>query len=606
MKQWSEDLIPVERACTLDGLFYQRLHRSPDRKAYQWFDRATERWRSLSWRETADQVARWRAALSAEALSAGDRVAVLLRNCPEWVIFDQAALSLGLITVPLYTDDRADNAAHILQDADCKVLLIQDASRWKRLAPAIGEALYPERVVILEDGEQSRRLATYDERVMIAANWLPERGEPWTQRVADPQSLATIVYTSGTTGRPKGVMLSHRNILANAHASVTMLDVYQEDVFLSFLPLSHMLERMGSYYLPMMTGSTVAYARSINQLAEDLQMIRPSVIIAVPRVFERVYQRIQDQLQGRPKLLRSLFKLAVRTGWIDFERRQGRRGWHPLLLLWPWLRRKVARPVLERLGGRLRAAVSGGAPLPFGVAQLFIGLELPLVQGYGLTETSPVVAVNPLEDNRPDSVGIPLRGIQVRIGADDELQVKGPCNMLGYWNNHVATARMFTTDGWLRTGDQARIEHRHIFITGRIKDILVLSNGEKVPPADMEMTLGLDPLVDQVMILGEGRSFLTAIIVLSSELWPGLARDYGLDPNQAESLSNPQLLRDLLRRIRDALADFPGYAKVRRISLTLEPWTIENGLLTPTMKTKRTQVLAEYKDAIERMYAEHH
>ncbi|MCF8014504.1 MAG: AMP-binding protein, partial [Chromatiaceae bacterium] len=271
MNRWSEDLISVERARTLDGLFHQRLRRSPDRAAYQWFDRTSERWRSISWRETADQIARWRAALSAEALSPGDRVAVLLRNCTEWVIFDQAALSLGLITVPLYTDDRADNAAHILQDADCKVLLIQDANRWKRLAPAIGDALYPERVVILEDSEQSRRVATYDERVVVATNWLPEHGEPWAQRDADPNSLATIVYTSGTTGRPKGVMLSHLNILANAHASVTMLDVYQEDVFLSFLPLSHMLVRMGSYYLPMLTGSAVAYARSITQLAEDLQ-----------------------------------------------------------------------------------------------------------------------------------------------------------------------------------------------------------------------------------------------------------------------------------------------------------------------------------------------
>ncbi|MFP4495719.1 MAG: AMP-dependent synthetase/ligase [Halochromatium sp.] len=605
MNQWSEDLISVERAGTLDGLFHQRLHRSPDRPAYQWFDRAADDWRSMTWRETAEQVARWRAALAGESVQAGDRVAVLLRNGPEWVIFDQAALSLGLVSVPLYTEDRAENAAHILQDADCKMLLIQDASRWKRLAPALGETLQLERVVILEDSEQSRRIVTYDERAVIAARWLPEHGEPWTQRVADPHSLATIVYTSGTTGRPKGVMLSHFNILANAHASVTMLDVYQEDIFLSFLPLSHMLERMGSYYLPMMTGSTVAYARSITQLGEDLQTIRPTVIIAVPRVFERVYQRIQDQLEGRPKPLRALFKFAVQVGWMAFEHRQGRRRWHPLLLLWPWLRRKVARPVLERLGGRLRAAVSGGAPMPFAVARLFIGLELPLVQGYGLTETSPVVAVNPLEDNRPDSVGIPLRGIQVRIGADDELQVRGPCNMLGYWNHHAATAHMFTADGWLRTGDQARIDGRHVYITGRIKDILVLSNGEKVPPADIEMTLGLDPLFDQVLIDGEGRSYLTALLVMNPDLWPELARDYGLDPEQPESLSHPPLLRDLVKRIREALVDFPGYAKVRRVALTLEPWSIDNGLLTPTMKVKRAQVLAHHRDAVERMYAEH-
>lgn len=606
MSNWSEDLISTERAISLDGLFHQRVQRSPDRTAYRWFDRKASEWRSLTWRETKAQVARWRSALRQEQLSTGDRVAVLLRNCPEWVIFDQAALSLGLITVPLYTDDRAENAAHILEDADCKVLLIQDANRWKRLAPAIGDAVCPERVLLLEDGEQARRAATYDERVSLVSSWLPAEGEGWSQRAADPDSLATIVYTSGTTGRPKGVMLSHRNILANAHASVTMLDVYQEDLFLSFLPLSHMLERTASYYLPMMTGSEVAYARSASQLADDLQRIRPTVIIAVPRVFERVYQRLQDQLRGRPKLVRKLFRLAVHVGWINFEYRQGRQRWHPLLLLWPWLRRKVARPVLERLGGRLRAAVSGGAPLPVEVARLFIGLELPLIQGYGLTETSPVVAVNPLEDNRPASVGIPLRGIRVRIGADDELQVKGPCNMLGYWNNHAATARMFTPDGWLRTGDQARIDGSHVYITGRIKDILVLSNGEKVPPADMEMTIGLDPLFDQVMVVGEGRSYLTAILVLNPDLWPAVAADYGLEPDRPESLADAQLLRDLIARVRTALADFPGYAKVRRITLTLEPWTIENGLLTPTMKTKRNLVLEHHAAAVKLMYQEHH
>lgn len=604
MNNWSEDLIPLDRARTLDGLFYQRVRRSPERDAYRWFDRAEQRWRAISWAQTAAQVARWRDALAGEDLQAGDRVAILLRNCPEWVIFDQAALSLGLVTVPLYTDDRAENAAYILQDSAAKVLLIQDGSRWRRLADAIGKARWPQRVVLLDDGDLSRRLAAEDERAVIAADWLPGAGQDWQQRDGDPHALATIVYTSGTTGRPKGVMLSHDNILTNAHGGITMLSVYQQDLFLSFLPLSHTLERTASYYLPMMSGSTVAYARSVAQLADDLQTVRPTVIIAVPRVFERVYQRIQEQLRGRPAPLQALFRLATRVGWIAFERSQGRRGWHPLLVLWPLLRRKVGRPVLDKLGGRLRAAVSGGAALPFDVARTFISLGLPLVQGYGLTETSPVIAVNPLEDNRPDSVGIALRGIQVRIGADEEVQVKGPCNMLGYWNNHAATAQLLGADGWLRTGDQGRIDGKHLYITGRLKDILVLSNGEKVPPGDMEMAIGLDPLFEQVLVIGEGRSYLTALLVLNADLWPGLAQEYGLDPDRSESLSDPQLLKDILKRIRDALRDFPGYAKVRRVTLSLEPWSIDNGLMTPTMKVKRSQVLSHYRDRVEQMYAQ--
>jgi long-chain acyl-CoA synthetase len=457
-------------------------------------------------------------------------------------------------------------------------------------------------VVLMEEADAAARAAAQDPRVVICAHWLPATGKQWEQRDGDPDELATIVYTSGTTGRPKGVMLSHRNILSNAHGGLKLIDVYQQDEFLSFLPLSHMLERTGSYYLPMMAGASVSYARSVAQLGEDLQTIRPTLMIAVPRVFERVYQRINDQLRSRPAPVRWLFQLAVKAGWIAFEHGQGRRGWHPLLLLWPFLRGKIAKPVMDKLGGRMRGAVSGGAPLPFEVARVFIGLGLPLLQGYGLTETSPIIAVNPIEDNRPDSVGVPLRGLQARIGADDELQVKSPCNMLGYWNNHAATTKVLDADGWFSTGDQARIEGHHLYITGRLKDILVLSNGEKVPPADMEMAIGFDPLFEQVLVIGEGRSYLTALLVLNSDLWSGLAREYGLAPEKPESLDDPHLLKDMQKRIRDVLADFPGYAKIRRVTLTLEPWSIDNGLMTPTMKVKRGQVAERYKREIGNMY----
>jgi long-chain acyl-CoA synthetase len=550
----------------------------------------------------AHWVARWRSALADEALEIGDRVAILLRNCPEWVMFDQAALSLGLITVPLYTDDRAENASYILQDAAVKLLLVQDAGRWKRLAEAIGDAPFPRRVVILEASPTAGELAAEDARVVVAEDWLPDSAPELEQRDGDPSALATIVYTSGTTGRPKGVMLSHHNILSNAHGALSIIDCYQEDRFLSFLPLSHTLERTGGYYLPMMAGASVAFARSVAQLAEDMQSIRPTVIIAVPRVFERVHQRILEQMRTRPAPVRWLFRLAVASGWRAFLHEQGRGGWHPLLLLWPLLRRKVADQVLAKLGGRLRIAVSGGAPLPGPVAHTFISLGLPLLQGYGLTETSPVISFNPLKDNIPESVGVPLPGIQLRIGPEDELLVKGDNVMLGYWNNQEATARVLSPDGWLHTGDQARLDAGHIHITGRIKDILVLSNGEKVPPADMEIAIAMDPLFEQVMVIGEGRSYLTAILVLNSDLWPGLAKEQGLDPGLPESLQDPMLNKAILQRIRSALHDFPGYAKIRRVTLTLEPWTIDNGLLTPTMKVKRSKVVNRYQESIEGMF----
>ncbi|NCA70249.1 MAG: long-chain fatty acid--CoA ligase [Sphingobacteriia bacterium] len=601
MSQWTNDMIPIDQAATLDGLFMERVRRTPDGVAYRHCDRGGT-WHDLTWAQMSQQVARWRAALAGEGLVSGDRVAILLRNCPEWVMFDQAALALGLVLVPLYTDDRPDNASYILQDAGVQLLLVQDAGRWSRLAEAIATAPCPRRVVILDSSEAASRHAEMDRRVVVARDWLPGEAPALESGSEDPQALATIVYTSGTTGRPKGVMLTHRNILGNAHGVLSLIDCYREDLFLSFLPLSHTLERTGGYYLPMMAGACVAFARSIAQLAEDLQVIRPTVIIAVPRVFERVHQRILDQLRTRPAPVRWLFRLAVTTGWHAFLREQGRGAWHPLLLLWPFLRRKVSTPVLARLGGRMRIAASGGAPLSSEVARTFISLRLPLLQGYGLTETSPVISFNPLQDNIPESVGIPLPGIELRIGPEDELLVKGECVMSGYWNNPEATARILTPDGWLHTGDQVRILDGHLYITGRIKDILVLSNGEKVPPGDLEMAIASDPLFEQVVVIGEGRSHLTALVVLSAEPWSELARAHGLAPEHPESLEDHEIHNLVIKRIRACLADFPGYAKIRRVTLMLEPWSIDNGLLTPTMKIKRSAVMSHYQEAIDEMY----
>jgi long-chain acyl-CoA synthetase len=603
LARWSEDLISLKDARTLDGLFLQRARRSPDRPAYM-HRQGANAWQTFTWRTMLQAVARWRAALSREDLEAGDRVAILLRNCPEWVMLDQASLSLGLVNVPLYTDDRPENAAYILRDSAAKLLVVQDANRWKRLAEAIGDRCLLERVVIVESSDEGERQRSADPRVMSAERWLPAEGPAFAQRDADPEDLATIVYTSGTTGRSKGVMLSHHNLLSNTHASLTAIDCYQEDIFLSFLPLSHALERTGGYYLPMMAGASVAFARSIGQLAEDLQAVRPTVLIAVPRVFERVYLRLKAQVADRPRAVRWLFDTAVKVGWRVLEREQGRRGWHPSLVLWPLLRKRVAAQVLARLGGRLRIAVSGGAPLPKHVARLFLALGLPLIQGYGLTEASPVVSVNRLQDNDSDSVGQPLRGIQVCIGKADELLVKGSCNMLGYWNNHAATAAVLDAEGWLHTGDQGRIGPRgHLYITGRLKDILVLSNGEKVAPADMEMAIAMDPLFEQALVIGEGRSFLSALLVVNADLWNGLAREYGLDPEASESLQDPRLVKDMLKRVREGLRDFPGYAKIRRAILLLEPWSVDNGLLTPTLKVRRGEVFKRYRDEVERMYA---
>ncbi len=586
------DYIDPQIAVTLDGLFRERVRRSPQAIAYRAFDRRRGAWVDFSWAETARTVDRWCAAFTGEGLSPGDRIGLLLPNGPEWVAADQAALGLGLVTVPLYLEDRAENAAFILREAGVRVLVVRDANLWRRVANEIAHLPALRRVVLLE-GE-----APTDSRIRTADQWLPATADPPSRPPGGASNLATIVYTSGTTGRPKGVMLSHANLLSNAHAALQLYPFSPDDLFLSLLPLSHAFERTAGYYLPMMAGATVAYARSVQQLAEDIRRLKPTVMIAVPRVFERVYARAQGETAKRSALARTLLDRTVATGWRRFEARQGQSRCGAACLAWPLLDRLVARRIRALLGGRLRLAVSGGAALPLPVARFFLGLGLDLVQGYGLTETSPVISVNLPENNHPTGVGLPLPGVEVRIGEDEELLVRGPGVMLGYWNNPGATAERIDADGWLHTGDCAHIDAGHIRITGRIKEILVLSNGEKVPPADLEMAIGLDPLFDHVIVFGEGLPFLGALVALNHEQWASLAADCKVDAEDPVALDAPEVQRHLLGSIRSALHAFPGYAKIRRVVPVLDEWSIESGLLTPTLKVKRARILSHYENRI--------
>jgi len=598
--QASQPINP-EEAGTLSGLFYERVQRSPDKLAYRYYDSIEETWCDLSWAEAGAQVACWQAALAGENLQPGDRVAIMMQNCPAWMMFDQAALANGLVVVPLYTQDRAENVAYILQNAGVKLLVLGGQEHWDGLQAIRDQLGFLNRIVSLVHIDTAGQP---DARLKTAGEWLPDHAE--LMRVHwDTNGLATIVYTSGTTGRPKGVMLSHHNILWNAHGSLQMARCTDRELFLSFLPLSHTLERTAGYYMPMMMGAAVAYNRSIPQLADDLLAVRPTMMISVPRIFERVYNKIQAGLAEKSPIARGLFKLAVDVGWARFEHQQGHAGWHPKLLLWPLLNQLVAGKVMAKLGGRLGLAVVGGAPLPLGVAKLFIGLGLPMIQGYGLTETSPVISVNRVEDNDPASVGCLLPDVEVRIGEQDELLVRSPGVMLGYWADEKATRDMIDNDGWLHTGDKARVDHGHVYITGRLKEIIVLANGEKVPPADMEMAICMDSLFEQAMVIGDNRPYLSALLVLNPEQWAGLARQFQLDPDDPQACNSRQVNEAVLERVAKQITAFPGYAQLHRIRCQLQPWSIEDGLITPTLKLKRDKVCARFQDDIDAMYDNH-
>ena len=595
------DVISLEQARTLGGALRERLRRSPDAVAYIQYNPAAESWQEFSWKETAEQIARWQQALQTEGLEPGDRVAMMLRNCHEWVIFDQAAQGLGLVTVPIFTNDRAENVAYILRDAGVRLFLIDDNEQWQMLREIEQQLTGLIRIVSL----QPLDAVGLGHRLVQADDWVPAGAADLQTREIDPDELATIVYTSGTTGRAKGVMLSHRNILWNALACVKLIDIFPDDLMLSFLPLSHTLERTLGYYLPILTGCRVAFARSVPQLAEDLLQIRPSILISVPRIFERVYGRIQEKLAQEPAIARGLFNKAVEIGWRRFEHQQKRGAWSPSLLLWPLLQALVAGKVQARLGGRIRFAVSGGAALSPDIAKLFIGLGIRIQQGYGLTETSPVITANALDANRPASVGVPLTGVEVKTGENDELLTRSPSVMLGYWNNPEATRQVIDQDGWLHTGDQVKIQDGFVYITGRLKEIVVLANGEKVPPVDMEMAITMDSLFEQALVIGEGKPFLSALLVPNAEEITKLARQLALDPDSESILEDENLKRLLLEHIQHQLRAFPGYAQVRNINLIAKPWSIENGLLTPTLKARRKRIMEHYRDRVEMLYQGH-
>ena len=594
--------INTEHLKTLPDLFRARLKATPDQPAYRQFNNSSQTWQQFTWQQMAVEISRWQAAFAKENFQPGDRVAIMLRNSREWVCFDQAAHGMGLVTVPLFADDRADNVAYILHHADAKFLLLANTKIWQEIAATSSDLSAVSRVVYLDE---SSTAPNSDKRLTSLTLWLSGLHGELQSRDTQPDQLASIVYTSGTTGRSKGVMLSHKNILSNTIAASQCHDWNKNEVFLSFLPLSHMLERTAGYYLAVLIGGEVAYARSIPQLGEDLLTVKPSVMVSVPRIFERVYCKIQDGLKEKSPVARALFAAAVNIGWCKFEFEQGRCPWHAKLLLWPVLNKLVAGKVLAKLGGRLQVAICGGAPLSEQVSKLFIGLGLPLVQGYGLTEASPIVSVNRIDDNIPHSIGLALPGVQVRIGDKDELQSLSDANMMGYWKNEQATRDTFTADGWLKTGDKARMDtNNHIYITGRLKDIIVLANGEKVPPSDMEMAITLDPLIDQVMVLGEGMPFLSAVAVLNPAAWQALAASLNL-PVDDHGVNSKPVEEIILHNISARLHAFPRYAQIRRVTSTLEPWTVDNGLITPTMKTKRLKVLEKFHAETKCMYEGH-
>ncbi|MDO5530374.1 long-chain fatty acid--CoA ligase [Sutterella sp.] len=597
---------------TLPELLEHSIRRWGDKEALRQYDRPSSKWESWTYGELGEHVLEWRRGFAAMGLRPGDRVAILMPNGRDHVCADQAALANGLIPVPLHAIDTPGASAFITIDSQACTLVTNKLSRWQQIR-ATGVEMPDLRSVLITDAGETEDKDDGEVRVRSLESVLAD-GKAWEGDLpAGPfeDDLAAIVYTSGTTGRPKGVMLTHRNIVSNVKATLECVSPREGDTFLSFLPLSHTFERTAGYYLALATGCIIAYNRSVLLLAEDLKVIRPTVIISVPRVYERIYARVQDKLRKSKPIAKKLFDWAVEVGWRDFCRRnhmpleKSSRAWLDGIVR-PLLVTRMANMLLSQFGGRLRIAISGGAALNNKVARTFCGLGLPIIQGYGMTEASPIIAGNCIEFNQPDTVGRPFCNVELRLAEGNEIQIRGPSIMKGYWRREDATDEAFTKDGWLHTGDVGEFNSEGMLrIKGRIKEIIVTSTGEKIPPADLESAIETDPLFEQCYIVGENRPYLTLISVVNTEEWERFAAAQGLDPKNPESLSAPAARTAALKRAKTAAGDFPNYALPRSVILTTEPWTIENGLITPTLKLKRGPLSKKFAAEITKLYATH-
>jgi long-chain acyl-CoA synthetase len=568
-------------------------------------------YRPISWNSMADEVREVASGLISLGVAKGDRVAIMAYNRPQWLVADTAIMAVGAVTVPIYHTSSEATAARILGKSGARVAFVARSEIAEMLVScsALLETIISLDPIGVDDAGACSM--DYNALKIKGRQHLEDSGRnDLEERMGStgPGDVATIIYTSGTTGDPKGVMLTHSNILSDAEAGLMAQPVGPEDIHLSFLPLSHVLERTIGQFLMIMAGTTIAYATSILRVADNIPDVRPTVMVAVPRFFEKLHTKVLDALSEAPAIRQKIFHWGMSVG----RRRNGMmmKGQKPGTVLESQYKvadHLVFSKLKDKLGGRLRFFVSGGAPLAPEIIEFFLSAGIQIMEGYGLTESSPVVSVNPLGALRPGTVGKPLFGVEVKVAEDGELLVKGPIVMKGYYQDEEATAAVIK-DGWLYTGDLVEIEDGYIRITGRKKDILVTSGGKNISPAVIENLIVEDDLIAQVMVYGDNRKYLTALVVPNYERAAAMAERIGLGDLPEEErtpvklAANKQFHDILMKRIEEHTVDLASYERVKRIFLLDRELTEAEGELTPTMKVKRNKVSKKFAQQLEALY----
>lgn len=554
-------------------------------------------WRQLTYAELAERVRSLAARLIDRGLDAGDRVAIFAANRPEWTLVDLACASAGLVSVPLYATSTAEQVRYIVADSGCRVAFV-DGSRELCIVERVrGELPALEAVISIADVPDADTLDAE-----LAAAPADTSAVDARLAAASGDDLATLVYTSGTTGEPKGVMLSHRGFTHQVDALNRFFTLGPGDVSLCFLPLSHALERAWTYMV-LANGCLNTYVPDPRTVAEQLVLAKPSLLVSVPRLYEKVFNTAKEKVAGSPLKQRILsWSLAVGTAY----HRELVSGRHPSRLLTVKLKLAdslVLKAVRDAIGGPKNVLACGGAPLRQEIEEFFFGCGLLVLQGYGLTEASPLVTFPPPRDFRFGTVGKVMPGGELALGEDGEVLYRGPNLMLGYWNRPDETAASIV-DGWLHTGDVGRLDGGYLQITDRIKDLIVTSNGKNVAPAPIEGLLASDPLFEYSLLLGDNRPYLTLLVAPSLPHLDEIGTQLQLSwARREELLAHPEVLAEIWRRLSTLTEKLPRHEQIRDLRLLPDGFTLENGLLTPTLKVKRKEVEARFAQLVDEMYA---
>ena len=594
---------------TLPKLFFDAVAKYDKPDALQ--HKVNGTYQPIASRLVAERVRRTALGLAELGVQAGDRVAIFSENRPEWAIADYACVTSGLTDVPLYPNLPPEQAAYILRDSGAVAMFVSDAAQAAKIVEVRDKCPALRHVITFDATRHAGAEHTLAEIEAMGATADTDARREAYRAAADrvqPDDLATLIYTSGTTGDPKGVMLSHDNLFSNVMASAACIPFTTNEIGLSFLPLSHIFERMAGHYLMFHVGCSIAYAESIDTVPIDMQVVRPTLVLSVPRLYEKMYARVLENALAGGAVKQRIFFWARRVAeqWADVTLAGGTpRGL--LALKYRIAQKLVFSKLRTRTGARLRYFVSGGAPLAPEINKFFYAAGLVILEGYGLTETSPVIAVNTPEAFRIGTVGKPVPGSEVSIASDGEILTRGPHVMKGYYNKPEATADAIDAEGWFHTGDIGEVRDGYLAITDRKKDIIVTAGGKNIAPQPIENLVKTNKYVSQAVMIGDKRKFPVLLVVPNWEQLERHGKKRGfLWTDRAQMLQMPLIHEKMEREVRKQLTGLANFEMPKKIALLEHDFSIERGELTPTLKVKRRVIDKTYKDVIDRLYATEH